>query len=141
MNRARQGRGRVAIVDPSLPPSQWQFEGPFFRNLQLYDSATILAQLVRRDPAGKPWHLGIAYIEFENNGGAAVSVPVASRDGGRSYYDNLSLSATRDYLRAVLMPPAGSILGRCPLSTRPRPSCTRAATWSRSTRIRLAAPA
>lgn len=99
----RHGRGRIAYVEPGMLPAVWPLVGPPVPNLQLYDSATILAQLTRRDPSGRAWHLNTAYIEFENAGGAAVAVPTATPDAGRNYYDNLSLSATRDYLRVPVI--------------------------------------
>ena len=39
------------------------------------------------------------YLEYENNGGAPVTPPAFDRSGGLSYYQGLSLSATRDYIR------------------------------------------
>jgi hypothetical protein len=102
-NDLGHGRGRISVADISLPPEKWLFNRPFSRNIFLYDSATIVAQLLRRDPEGKQWNLGTMYIEFENNGGALVSVPTAARDEGKSYFDSLSLSSTRDYLRVPVI--------------------------------------
>lgn len=76
---------------------------PFQRNLVLYDWGTIAAELFRNSPDGKPRHVSAMYIEFENNGGAAVSTPTPTRDGGKAYYDSLSGHASRDYLRVPLV--------------------------------------
>jgi hypothetical protein len=102
-NDLGQGRARISVADASLPPERWVFNRPFSKNIFLYDSATIVAQLLRNDPAGKQWHLGTMYIEFENNGGAIVAVPTPSRDEGKSYFDGLALSSTRDYLRVPVI--------------------------------------
>jgi hypothetical protein len=42
------------------------------------------------------------YLEFENNGGVPVTVPTFDRSGGLSYYQGLSGSATRDYIRVPI---------------------------------------
>jgi hypothetical protein len=92
------GEARLSLVDPSLPPQYWQFAREFKKNLRLYGAETIISQLLRADPTGKDWSLSSVYMEFENNGGAAVSVPTPTQDEGLSYYTSLASSSTRDYL-------------------------------------------
>lgn len=44
------------------------------------------------------------YIEFENNGGIAVTPPTFDRlDDAAAYYESLALSSTRDYLRVPII--------------------------------------
>lgn len=97
------GEARLTLIDPTTPPELWVFERGFSKNLRLYGAETIISQLLRRDPTGKPWYLSTVYIEFENNGGAAVTVPTPTEDSGISYYDSLALSSTRDYLRVPVI--------------------------------------
>jgi hypothetical protein len=80
----------------------WQPAGTPEHNAVLYGAATIMGQLLRGQPDGRSWRLGAVYLEYENNGGVAVSAPAFDRSGGRDYYDGLGLSATRDYLRVPL---------------------------------------
>jgi hypothetical protein len=88
----------AALVLPGL----WVPEGTWEDNLTLYDWAEIYGQLMRGEPDGRQYRIGGMYIEFENNGGAAVSPPSFDRSGGKSYYDSLSSSGTRDYLRVPM---------------------------------------
>lgn len=60
--------------------------------LVTYEWATIIGRLLRSAPLA-------LYIEFQNNGGVAVTPPTPTRSGGRSYYDGLAASLTEDYLR------------------------------------------
>lgn len=66
----------------------------------MYDWATIVAKLLAGEPDGKPYRISAMYIEFENNGGAAVDIPTVARDETVSYYDDLA--SPRDYLRVPI---------------------------------------
>jgi len=70
------------------------------------DYATILGELLRGAPDGKPYKIGAMYVEFENNGGVAVTPPTPLAAEGKSYYDGLLTHPTRDYLRV----PATAVL-------------------------------
>lgn len=83
-------------------PGIWKPYGFWEDNLTLYDWAEIYGMLLRGEPDGRQYRIGGMAIEFENNGGAAVSPPAFDRSGGKSYYDGLSSSGTRDYLRVPL---------------------------------------
>src|SRR4051812_22371345 len=98
---ANMGEARLSLIDPATPPELWQFNKPFTPNLRLYGAETIISQLLRRDPSGEDWSLSTMYIEFENNGGIAVSPPTATRDEGIEYYE--ALSGNRDYLRVPII--------------------------------------
>ena len=102
-NELGKGLSRLAIILPGSSPDQWPFRKPFSRNTFLYGSATILAELLRHDPSGRDWRIRTAYIEFENNGGAAVSTPTVARDEGLTYFNDLADSLTRDYLRVPVV--------------------------------------
>lgn len=97
------GEARLTYIDPTTPPEQWKFEREFSKNLRLYGAETIVSQLLRKDPTGKDWSLSTVYIEFENNSGAAVSVPTPAADEGLSYYQSLASSPKRDYLRVPVI--------------------------------------
>lgn len=91
-----RGRVRGYRVFPSglwLPATNWQ------PNTVMYEWGRIVSELLMGNPDGRPYHIANAYIEFENNGGAAVSPPEILRDEGRSYYEDLAPSPNRDYLR------------------------------------------
>ena len=79
-------------------PGTWEWGRLRQSNLVLYSWAKIVAELLR----GNEYPLNYVYIEFENNGGAAVTAPAYDRSGGREYYDGLDVDATRDYLRVPL---------------------------------------
>lgn len=83
-------------------PGRWVPHGTWQDNLTLYDWAEINGMLLRNEPDGRAYHIGGLYIEFENNGGVPVSAPTFDRSGGKSYYDSLSGSGTRDYLRVPM---------------------------------------
>lgn len=95
------GQKRPRLVSETLP-GWWDFQRDFDRNLILYEWATVVGELLRNAPDRKPYYPAALYVEFENNGGVAVSPPVASRDEGGSYYEDLLAHATRDYLRVPL---------------------------------------
>ncbi len=119
-SRTVSGRVRGYLVTPKIDRSpfwlklcklagrdpakleRWEPQGAFESNQVMYDWATIVGELLRGAPDGKPYKIGGLYLEYENNGGAPVSPPTFERDGGIDYYTNLSGSATRDYLRVPL---------------------------------------
>jgi len=73
-------------------------------NLIPYQGADVLARALGGDTT---YVAGAMYFEFENTAGSP-SVPTPARDEDISYYlDTLSLSATKDYVRAPLVIPAG----------------------------------
>lgn len=100
--RRVRGRGRlsrVLEVDGALLQfeiSNWQ------HNDVLKTWAQIVGPLLRRSPDGRDYAIGGMYLEFENNGGAAVTPPAVTRDDTLSYYTGLSSHPTRDYLRVPL---------------------------------------
>lgn len=62
--------------------------------------ATVVARLMTGETDGKTYKPSVMFIEFENNGGAAVTPPTIDETDGIEYYDGLS--GTRDYLRVPL---------------------------------------
>lgn len=64
-------------------------------SLLLYEWAEVVAELLTSAPLSM-------YIEFENNGGAAVTPPTPARDEGLSYYATLDSHPNRDYLRVPM---------------------------------------
>jgi hypothetical protein len=76
-----------------------QAAGPLLRNTVMYDWATIIAQLLRGSPDGKPYNIGAMYFEFENDAGNDVDPPAYDRSGGVEYYLGLNSHPTVDYLR------------------------------------------
>jgi hypothetical protein len=95
------GQRRPRLV-PTILPGTWHSKQNFEKNSILYEWATIVGELLRNAPDRKPYHLGGMYIEFENNGGSAVSPPTVARDEGGNYYEDLLMHATRDYLRVPM---------------------------------------
>ncbi len=94
------GRARLSIVHPRHGNL---YTMPFRDNLILFDWAAIVGQLLT---TGNPnFKIGGMFLEYENVGDAGdpVSIPSFDRSGGISYYDSLSLSATKDYLRVPLI--------------------------------------
>lgn len=77
--------------------------GPWHHNDVLYEWAAIVSQLLA-GPNNLPYWPSTMYLEFENNGGAAVTPPTFTREDGRSYYAGLGSSAHRDYLRVRVLP-------------------------------------
>ena len=67
-----------------------------------YDWGLVAAKLLGfGDTSYRP---SVIYLEFENVGNPVVSVtpPTFDRDEGKAYYDDLSLSSSKDYLRVPL---------------------------------------
>lgn len=91
------GRARLSIVHPSLG---WLANHAEEDNLVLYSWGTIAAQLLANGNAA--YKIGAMFLEFENNGGATVTPPTYDRTGGIAYYNGLSSSPTRDYLRVPI---------------------------------------
>jgi hypothetical protein len=94
------GRARLSVVHPRHGVMHTM---PFKDNLILFDWAAIVGNLLT---TGNPnYKIGGMFLEFENvaSEGDPVSIPSFDRSGGIAYYDSLSLSATRDYLRVPLI--------------------------------------
>jgi len=73
-------------------------------NIIPYQGADVLARALAGDA---DYVAGAMLFEYENTAGAP-SIPSPQRDEGIDYYlDDLSLSATKDYLRIPLVIPAG----------------------------------
>lgn len=89
--------GRVSL------PGLWLPRGCYEHNLALYGAATIIAQLLRGQPDGKPWRISALYVEFSNDSGNPVTPPAFDRSGGKSYYDGLVSDSNRDYLRVPII--------------------------------------
>lgn len=89
-------RGHRIVNGIWVPHTKWQ------QNDILFDWASIVGNLLRNAPNLKPYFIGGMYIEFENNGGAPVSIPTFDRSGGIGYYNDLLTSPNRDYLRVPL---------------------------------------
>lgn len=85
-------------------PGRWCDPTPWQDNLMPKSYAKAICELLRRAPDGKQYGIGAMYLEFENNGGAAVSPPSLDRDtgGDLAYFDALGDSPTRDFLRVPL---------------------------------------
>jgi hypothetical protein len=75
-------------------------------NLILYSWGHIAArQLGFRRQAGRPdYHISAMYLEFENlaSPSSTVTVPTFTRELGLDYFNELSDSATRDFLRVPM---------------------------------------
>lgn len=84
-------------------PGLWKPHGYFEHNLVMYGAATAIAELLRGAPDLKQYKIGGMLVEFENNGGAAVTPPSnTDRSNGTAYYAGLSSDPNRDYLRVPL---------------------------------------
>ncbi len=97
-----KGRVRGCYVNASgkmYPRLRW------CHNLVLYDWATIVAKLLLRQ--GDRFGIAGMYLEFENvtSPGDTVSAPSFDRgpESGVEYYNSLSGSGVRDYLRVPLV--------------------------------------
>lgn len=71
-------------------------------NLVMYDWATIVGKLLTE--GNTDYKVSGMYLEFENvaSPGDPVSVPSYTRADGVSYFNGLSASGTKDYLRVAL---------------------------------------
>lgn len=77
-------------------------------NSVLVSWAGALLPLLAGDEQSK-YRLAGMYIEFENDGGGAVTPPSFERtDDTAGYYEDLALSSTRDYLRVPILAKAYS---------------------------------
>lgn len=91
---------------PARPyPAGWRPLTPFVPNLVLYEWGAIFARLLT---GGQPqYRISHVYFEYENVGDPddAVSPPAFGREpsAGVDYYNALSGSADRDYLRVPLI--------------------------------------
>lgn len=92
-----RGRARLCLV---YPDRRLVYPHPYQDNLVLYSWATIAANLLALGNAA--YKIAAMYIEFDNSG-APVAAPVYDRTGGISYYQGLSTSAVRDYLRVPII--------------------------------------
>jgi hypothetical protein len=67
----------------------------------------ILAELLRGNPSGLPYHLNGMYIEYQNGDTPIRDNFIVPYNSGLEYYEALKLSTDRDYLRvniAVITP-------------------------------------
>jgi len=93
-------RGRARLLDaPSDDVSLWSPITDWNSNLVLYEWSTIAGHLL--NGSGVNYSIGGMYLEFENNSGT-VTAPTFDRSRTISYYNNLSGSSVRDYLRVSL---------------------------------------
>jgi len=97
------GQVRGHLVSAGQSYKQWRpLSVDYTSNTYMQEGATALAKLLQGSLDGKSYKIGGMYIEFENNGGAAVTPPTFDRAGGTSYYAALVSNANRDYLRVPL---------------------------------------
>jgi hypothetical protein len=78
------------------------------KNMIVSQAGVIIANLLTGQQDGKPYRISGMYLEYENNGGAAVSVPDdedIDRNEGSEYL--ISLASPRDYLRVPII--AGTV--------------------------------
>ncbi len=77
-------------------PNDWRWN----KNVLVSQAGSIIANLLAGAPDGKSYKIGGMYMEFENNGGAAVSVPDEEDINREEGFDYLNgLTGGRDYLR------------------------------------------
>lgn len=109
----REGRKRCRAellngLDASLK-FDWGPGGPrvvepisFKSNQIQYEWGAIAAQCIGK--GNRNYRINALYIEFENviNPSDVVTVPTWGRDEGRDYYQDLAVSASRDFLRVPL---------------------------------------
>lgn len=96
--KALCGRVRAHQVKGEL----WQPVTELKPNLVLYEWANIVSKLLTIGDSR--YRIGGMYLEFENvaSPGNTVSPPTFNRTRSVTYYDSLSTSANRDYLRVPL---------------------------------------
>ena len=98
-----QLKGRVRSYEaPSDDISTWTPITDWDSNLVVYEWGTIVGHLL--NGSGMNYSIGGMYLEYENvgNAGDVVVAPTFDRTRSVSYYNNLSSSAIRDYLRVPL---------------------------------------
>lgn len=105
IDAAIKAAGRVrayTVADLSLDKSNWKPTTDFKHNLIVYQWATIVAKLLTSGDSR--YRISGMYLEFENtdNPGDPVSPPIFDRTRDVSYYNGLSLSSNRDYLRVPI---------------------------------------
>lgn len=97
--------GLVRNLQPNGLPEGWNPLTGFMHNDFLYEWGAIFGSLLCRK--GLNYGIGGMYVEYENVGtpGDPVSAPAFTRDAeeGVDYYNGLSGSADRDYLRVPLV--------------------------------------
>lgn len=84
-------------------PNHRIVRGEWTKNRVMEDAATIIAKLLSGQGDGKSYKISAFYLEYQNNGGAAVSVPDdedIDRSQGIEYYQGLA--GNRDYLRVPI---------------------------------------
>ena len=95
-------RVRGVWLPPGLRPC-----GAWHSNLVLYDWGAIAGQVL--GIGNIAYKLAAIYLEFENLASPSdtVTPPAFNRgpNSGRSYYDGLSASSTRDYIRIPIIAP------------------------------------
>ena len=95
---------RLYILPDGLEdiPANREYVMEWANNLVVYEYATITSNLLAG--TGLNYRIGGMYLEFENvaSPGDTVTVPTFDRTRNVSYYNNLSGSADRDYLRVDL---------------------------------------
>lgn len=91
------------VFDLQDPVAKWKPVTGFQHNLILYEWATIVAKLLTSGDSR--YRISGMYLEFENtdNPGDPVSPPVFDRTRSVDYYNSLSLSSNRDYLRVPVI--------------------------------------
>lgn len=84
-------------------PGDWRQAGPPVPNLYMFEGPSIIGELLRGAPDGKPYKLAAMYIEYQNGATNPVSPPEnTDRSAGISYYESLLNHATRNYLRVPM---------------------------------------
>ena len=96
-----EGRARFMCA-PSDDILTWTPSTVWKKNLVLYEWAALTGRLL--NGLGTKYSIGGMYLEFENvaSPGDTVTPPAFDRSRTISYYNNLSGSADRDYLRVPL---------------------------------------
>lgn len=102
LNKIFSGRVLLSYVDDPrvITPGDPRWN----KNMLVESAGDIIANLVSGQQNGKQYKIAGLYIEFENNGGAAVSVPAEEaidRAEGLEYYTGLT--GGRDYLRVPVI--------------------------------------
>jgi hypothetical protein len=94
-------RGRVRIHDV-IGTALWMPQSDWRKNLVLFDWAGSVGKLLTEGAIN--FKIGGMYLEYENvaDPDDVVPAPTFDRSGGLSYYEGLSVSPTKDYLRVPL---------------------------------------